>query len=243
MELIYEKYFQIEAIHADCFGRARPGALLYFVQEAAGEHCRLLGVDNAFLEDKNLFWAVSRSRLQIDRLPRMGERIRVQTWPMPTSRVAYPRAVAAYDAEGKLLFRCVSLWVLMDRTCRNLILPGKSGVPVAGSLTGRELELPHAIGTTPPDRTAAFRVGFSLLDENGHMNNTRYCDWLIDLLPSTFHREHPLRECVICYLSEAREGDEISLGYTLSEEGALTVDARRNSGQQDTRIFSAQLLF
>ena len=239
MEPIYKKTFQMEDMHIDCFGRAKPSALSYFVQEAAGDHCRLLGVDNSFLEDKNLFWAVSRTRLEITRLPLLGERITVETWPMPTSRVAYPRAVAAYDADGRELFRAVSLWVLMDRNSRNLVLPGKSGVPVEGILTGCELDTPHAIGTAPLEETTAFRVGFSLLDQNGHMNNTRYLDWLTDLLPSAFHREHPLRECVICYLNEAREGEEITLRYGLTEDAVLTVDARRGEG----RIFSAQLFF
>ena len=94
MESIHEMTVAVEAMHTDCFGRAKPSALLYFIQQAAGEHCRLLGVDATFLADKNLFWAVSRTRVEITRLPTDGERITVKTWPMPTSRVAYPRIIS-----------------------------------------------------------------------------------------------------------------------------------------------------
>jgi len=60
-----------------------------------------------------------------------------------------------------------------------------------------------------------------------------------DLLPSAFHKEHPVQEFTVCYLNEAREGDEIAVSSALSDGPTLTVDAQR----QGERIFSAQVLF
>lgn len=239
MKPIYTQNFTIEHIHTDCFGRAKPSVLLYFVQEAAGNHCRLLEVDREALAPKGLFWAVSRNRVQITRLPRLGETIQVQTWPMPTTRVAYPRSVVAYDQDGNELFRSISLWVLMDAETRAMVLPGKSGITVDGALTGTELAVPRAIATCPMERTVNYTVGYSLLDQNGHMNNTRYLDWVCDLLPSDFHETHTPQEITLCYMAEAREGDEIAVQYTLSDGPTLIVDAQR----QGERIFSAQVLF
>ena len=61
---------------------------------------------------------------------------------MPTTRTAYPRSTIAYDADGKECFRAISLWVLMDTQNRSMVLPGKSGVDVAGLLRGCELAVP-----------------------------------------------------------------------------------------------------
>ncbi len=238
-QFIYRKQFDIEHSHVDRFGRTTPTALTYFIQEVAGEHSQLLQADDYFLQDKNLFWAISRTRLEVSRLPHLGETVTLETWPMPTTRVAYPRAVVGYDSEGFQIFRAVSLWVLMDRTERTMVLPGKSGVTVEGVIMGCEPEVPHAIGVLPMEQEVRRTVGYSLLDKNGHMNNTRYMDWLDDLLSSEFHREHTVREFTVCYMNEALEGDEIVLHYALSDEQALTVDARRG----DTRIFSAQIFF
>ena len=239
MEPIYRQEFTLSRIHTDRFGRAKLSTLLYLVQEAAGEHCALLAVDRETLSHKHLFWAVTRNRVQLTRLPRLGETVTVETWPMPTTRVAYPRSVVAYDREHRELFRSISLWVLMDDRTRAMILPRKSGVVVDGTLTGTELTLPHAIAARPMKNTVSRAVGYSLLDQNGHMNNTRYLDWVDDLLPSAFHENHPVQEFTVCYLNEALEGQEISLSYELTDGPVLTVDAHR---QQD-RIFSAQILF
>ena len=239
MDPIYKQKFTLSHMHVDRFGRATPAALLYLVQEAAGAHCALLEVDHDTLSHRNLFWAVTRNRVQVSRLPRLGETVYVETWPMPTTRVAYPRSVVAYDESGSELFRSISLWVLMDSESRGMILPGKSGIMVNGTLTGTELAAPHAIATRPMDNTLTRTVGYTLLDRNGHMNNTRYMDWVYDLLPSAFHKDHPVQEFTVCYLNEAREGEEIDLSYDLSDGPLFTVDAQRAG----SRIFSAQLQF
>jgi acyl-ACP thioesterase len=127
----------------------------------------------------------------------------------------------------------------MDSRTRAMILPAKSGVVVDGTLTGTELSVPHGIAARPMENTCTRTVGYSLLDQNGHMNNTRYMDWVEDLLPGDFHREHPVQEFTVCYLNEVREGDEIALHYTLSHGPTLTVDAQR----QGERVFSAQVLY
>ncbi|MBR4017881.1 MAG: hypothetical protein IKK11_08740 [Oscillospiraceae bacterium] len=239
MEQHFSQKFTISYLHTDRFGRATPTALLYFMQEASGSHCALLEVDREHISPKHLFWAVTRSKVQVTRLPRLHETITVETWPMPTTRVAYPRSVVAYDPEGNELFRSVSLWVLMDDRTRTLVLPGKSGVTVNGQLNGTELAVPHGIAALPAEGISQRTVGYSCLDQNGHMNNTRYMDWVCDLLPSEFHRQHQLKDLTVCYLNEALENDTVDLQYSLSDGPTLTVDAQR-AGQ---RIFSTQAVF
>jgi len=243
MEPIYEMQFTLSHIHTDCFGYAKPSVLLYMAQEAAGAPCTFLNVDREHLSGKQLFWAVTRTRVQVTRLPRLGETVTVRTWPMPTTRVAYPRSVVAYDADGNELFRSISLWVLMDEQTRAMVLPGKSGIMVDGTLTGLELAVPHAIAARPMQKNCRQQVCYSLLDQNGHMNNTRYMDWLDDLLPSAFHKAHQVQEFTLCYMNEAREGDGIDLQYELSDGPVLTVDAQRQTDAGTDRIFSAQVAF
>ena len=246
MEPIYRQNFTVTEPQTDRFGRAKPSALLYFIQEAAGNHSSLMCVDWESLSKQNLFWAISRNKVQVTRLPKLGETITVETWPMPTTRVAYPRSVVAYDRQGNELFRSISLWVLMDTQTRAMILPGKSGVVVDGTLTGNELTVPRSLVPHSMEQVSDKTVGYTLLDRNGHMNNTFYLDWIMDLLPSSFHQHHPVQEFTLCYLSEAREADRISLHWELEDGPVLTVDAHRTQTafhDGKDRVFSAELLF
>ena len=246
MNMIYQKQFQITDLHLDCFQRIKPSVLLYFAQEVATDHAAQLGTDWETLAQKHLFWAVIRHKVQITRLPQSGETITVETWPLPATRVAYPRATIAFDAQGKELFRTMALWVLMDTQTRSMILPGKSGVDVPGIVRGLEADTPGSIVPKVLANAVSHTVSYTLLDRNGHMNNTRYLDWVDDLLPADFHRGHTTREFIICYHNEALEGQQLALDWKLTDEGCLQVDAHRENtdvpGKQD-RVFSAQVLF
>ncbi len=243
MEPIFVQNFEINDMVVDRFGRLKPSMILLFAQTVATRHGELMDVGYDILKPRRMFWAVIRHRVQISRLPRHGETIRIETWPMPATRSSFPRSVIAYDEEGNECFRAMSLWVLMDMDKRNMILPGKSGITLAGSVRGNELALP---GSLPPGRLANFRqrtVCYSDLDRNGHMNNTKYLEWIDDLFPSDFHRDHSLKEMTICYLSESWEGEQLELHWDFLEDGSMQVDAYRKNGEKQERIFSARLSF
>ncbi len=246
MERIFRQQYTIAPIHTDCFGLLKPATLLHFTQEAAAGHCIQLGTDWDTLSKRDLFWAVIRHKVSITRLPREGENITVATWPMPTTRVAYPRSVVAWDEQGKELFRVISLWVLMDKNTRQMVLPDKSGVTVEGILRGDELSAPKALAPKDLAESTMRQVRFTDLDKNGHMNNTRYLDWVADLLTRDFFRDKQLREVTLCYNQEALEGQQMQLQWRLDDAGELLVDAHRVSADDlagKTRVFSAQLIF
>lgn len=243
MEPVFSQSFPIDDGSVDCFGRLKPSALLLFIQELSGRHCEELSVGVDALARQRLGWVVTRHRVQLSRVPRLGETIRIETWPMPTTRVAYPRSVVAYDADGHECFRAISLWVLLNLDTRAMILPGKSGIIVRGTVRGGELPSPAGLLPHPLGSVYTREVRFTDIDRNGHMNNSRYLDWVDDLFPSEFHRTHTLREFTVCYNAEAREGQSLLLHYGAAEDGAVQVEAERDSDGQSHRVFTALLRY
>ena len=246
MQPIYQKTFHIPASAVEAADRLKLSHILDYLQDVAGDHSAMLGTDRQSLTEKNLFWAVIRHRVQITRLPRAGEDITVETWPMPTTRTAYPRSTIAYDADGKECFRAISLWVLMDTENRSMVLPGKSGVDVEGLLRGCELAAPGSLAVRAMANRLSRTVRYTDLDWNGHMNNCRYLDWVTDTLPGDFHRQYPAREFSVCYLSEARESETLALNFEVDSNRCLSVEACRETGDVSTghsRVFAAKVQF
>ena len=241
----YRHQYTIEDNDVDCHGNLKPSMILFYAQDIAGRHCQELQLDYDTMAAKRLFWAVIRHRVQVSRMPQRGETVTVQTWPMPTTRVAYPRATVAYDTQGKELFRIISLWVLMDLDTRAMILPGKSGVEVEGLICGGELAAPGSLMPKVLENREKRTVRFSDLDRNGHMNNCRYLEWITDLLPSEFHKQHRLAELTVCYVSEAREGQELELSWQQNEDGSIRIEAARQEAQSAgySRVFAAQVQY
>ena len=140
---------------------------------------------------------------------------------------------------GKEIFRSLSMWILMDMKSRAMVLPGKAGIEVQGLLTGSELKAPGSLAPKNLTHITSRRVGYSDLDRNGHMNNTRCLEWIGDLLPSSFHANHVPSEIIVCYHAEGREGEILDLHWQMPQEAAFQVDAFR----EDDRIFTAQISY
>ena len=245
MEPIYRKHYEITDAAVDCFGKLKLSMLLFFCQDVATHHCHLIGADYESLTEKNLFWAIIRQKVQITRLPKSGETVRLETWPMPTTKTYFPRSTVAYDENGQELFRAIGMWVLMDRDSRAMVLPGKSGVEVTGLLTGSELAAPGSLAPRQMEQLTCRKVCYTDLDLNGHMNNTKYLEWMVDLLPSGFHRDHTAREFTVCYHAEARETEQLHMSWQLTEEGMLQVESwRQTEGDPKFhRVFASQICF
>lgn len=246
MKTVFTKEFTVQHIHLDCFGRVKPSAMLHFVQRTVSAHCTELGISWDDIAPLGLIWVVGRSRLQVTRMPRLNEQLTVKTWPMPATRSAYPRAAVVTTADGEELYRCTTLWALMNKTTRRLVLPADSGISVPGQVFGNELPVPSSFAVAPADDSTTRKVCFSELDTNGHMNNTRYLDWVNDLFPSSFHKTHPFRDITVCYLSEAREGQSIVLQYHHFDDGSLQVDGLRTDADitdKKSRVFSVRIGF
>lgn len=242
----YRDTYTVGDNEVDCFGKLKPSMILFYAQDIAGRHCVELDLSYDTLSAKRLFWAVIRHRVQITRLPGRGETVTIETWPMPTSRVAYPRAVVGYDEKGAELFRIISLWVLMDLDTRAMVLPGKSGVEVAGLLTGTELAAPNSLLPRALENQEVRKVRYTDLDRNSHMNNCRYLEWVTDLLPSGFHSGHQMKEFTVCYLSEARETEQLTLNWECGDDGVMRVEATRpkeDASAGHSRVFAAQIQY
>ena len=240
--MIFTRNTLVDATHVDRWGRMRPASLLEVMQETAGDHAALLGVGREQLDPRGLFWAIVRQTIEIHRLPGIGETVLAETWPGPPSRTAYPRYMVGRTPQGEELFRAVALWLLMDVNTRAMVLPSGSGIQVPGLLRGGELANPMGIAPRVYDNQELRRVRYSELDCNGHLSNTKYLNWMEDLLPTQWHRDHALSKVHICYLNEARADQEIALSWVLEDE-ALALEGRRDTGETTNRVFALQALY
>ena len=243
MELVFTKSYEIKDNMVDCFGFLRPAQMLFIAQDVAGKDFEKSGESSDVLALQRRFWAVVRQRVQITRTPRSGETLRVETWAMPPKSTYCPRSVVAYDEKGRECFSVTSVWVIMDLDTRELVPMAKSGIQINGVLRGTELAVPKGLKEQEYTRSSLRTVRYSDIDRNEHMNNTRYLEWVDDLFSVKFHREHTLREMIVDYRKESREGDTLDLRYGIWEDNTVQVDAHRTENGEDHRVFSARLLY
>ena len=100
----YEEAFRLTTRDCDMNGTWRVSAILEAMQEAAGMHSMLLGCGRDDLLKNNMVWVLSRCELRMDRYPRIGEKVNVSTFPMPTRICFFPRYYIFTDELNKFPF-------------------------------------------------------------------------------------------------------------------------------------------
>ena len=210
---IYEKSMSLRVSECGFNGLWRPGALLTEMQEAAGEHCTAMKCGRETLIGQGLVWVVARIGLQVIRYPSFGETLRIRTFHRPVRHRFFPRFFTVHDAQDRLICQASSLWLLMDLETRQSVnanrlpntMPDNSGLPEPMPMPGAILQ-PDA-----PETVIPYQPVYTDLDVNGHVNNTKYIDWLCNALGPEIMAEHPPETLTIHYDSEIRPEQQIEL--------------------------------
>ncbi|MBR4080712.1 MAG: hypothetical protein IKK21_02850, partial [Clostridia bacterium] len=180
----YQEDFIIRTCNCDMTGHWRPSAILETMQEVAGMHSELLGLGRGALIRQNIVWILTRVEVEMDRYPAIGERITVETFPMPTRRWFFPRYFIFRDENGQEIGRAGTLWALLDVTTRKMAAPEAANDRIPDN---RDLTAPLGLPATVREvggtlESSSFLPMFTDLDVNQHVNNTRYMDWCCNAL-------------------------------------------------------------
>jgi len=93
-------------------------SLCRLFQESAGNHARDLGVPLATLFAQGMTWILSRFHIKIHRCPRVGERLRVATWPSGALGFYVVRDFQIFNDADECLVSSSSIWLILDLTRR-----------------------------------------------------------------------------------------------------------------------------
>lgn len=237
MENIFEDTYTLRAVDVDINGTWMPSAIFAMAQELAELHAHLAGRGRRqLMEEFGICWIITRMYLVMEMYPRLGETVRAYTWPLAPTNLLFRRQFLFEDTEGRILGRASSQWALMDLKDRMLRRASAIGPYPFDSRAEAVLPDPRKIVMPPGMCEAAVRrVRYSDVDMNGHMNNTKYLNWLCELYPTDFLRTMQLSSCRIAYISEAAIDQKVVL-LTKEEDGMYV---RGRTG--DKNVFDAHL--
>jgi acyl-ACP thioesterase len=193
-----------------------------FFQEAAINHAEVLGVGRDAMKTSGQVWILSRMSVFMERRPRFGETITIRTWPRGTHKLFAVRDYDIRGTDGKPAVRGRSGWLILDLEKRRPLRPqtlveslplneGLDSLPGASVNNEAPPGLRSEFETVVPVKNVSRQACYSDIDYNGHMNNTRYIQWIQDLFePDILENARSIR-LDINYLSEVKPGETLEL--------------------------------
>jgi acyl-ACP thioesterase len=211
-------------------------AMVNYLQDCSTFQSEDIGRGLTYLEAQHKAWLLSSWQIVIERLPKLGEKIRVSTWPYEFKAMYGYRNFMIEDSDGVPLVKADAVWFLYDT---------ESGRPlkvqpedIRGYYTGeherlvmpeapRRIRIPETFLTGSPLTVMAHHI-----DTNHHVNNAKYIEIAREsLLQIADCRDEPeLRELRVEYKKAAVLGD-VMIPHITKEDDIYTVVLSSTEGQ------------
>ena len=206
------------------------------LQEVSAQHCGQFNLSMERLYKEGLMWVVVRQYVHMERYPKAGESLNIETWPGATRHMMFPRFYLIRDSEGEIILKASAIWTIVDRQSRKMIMPQSYGLGLEGIETGDECRLPMGIKKQELKNISSFIVPEEYIDSNKHMNNTCYYDAAEKCFENEISGKH-LKEAVTEYVSEAVLGEELKILWDEIDDRIFV------NGENQGTVFKMNLLY
>jgi acyl-ACP thioesterase len=240
----WEETYRIRSFEVDFRNRLHLNVLFHLLQETATNQIERQGVGVDVLRSRDEAWVLSRLLLEMDRYPRWGEEVRVRTWPRGIDRLFAHRDFQVAAADGAIVGRATSYWLLVDLKTRRPKRPREvfEHMPTAPDRKALAVHPEKLPSLKNPERVDTVEVGFSLLDLNHHVNNAHYMEWILDAFPMSMHEVFQVSRLQLNFQAETKSGDQVTLYREALVEKPVPahgIEGLKDEGQ--TLAFQARL--
>lgn len=216
----FKKTFEIPYYDCNKDGHVRPISLLKYLGETSMLHSDHEGMGAKELEEMNCAWILNRWRVSFDTYPRAKESISIETWPSNFYKFYANREFKIYDQRDKLIGKASSLWVLIDTKRERPIRISDKVYDSSLIIDERSFDSFYSFDKEfDLDREMDFRVRKSDIDYNNHVNNTKYLEWLVEVVSDDIDKNYKLSEFEIFYKKEIRYGNYITSQISKETQG------------------------
>jgi medium-chain acyl-[acyl-carrier-protein] hydrolase len=246
VQTVWQEELEVHSHESDFANRWKPAAVLRMMEEITVHHSFHLNVDYYSLQKMSLAWVLVRYKIRFYEFPGMGTKIIAQTWPRGWQQKIFGmRDYTLTGEKGRKIAHATSAWLLVNTNTRKFVKPDTVTITIPDNegkyVLDRQLDkLARPSGT---GKTFEFNAGYSCLDLLGHVNNTRYVDWLCDCFPLSFWQRYQLQTLQINYSNEVKPHENVRVEI-ISDPAQPACYFASGACQSDQRIaFEAQLNF
>ena len=233
MGLTYQMKMKIPFDMADMNGHIKLPDVILLSLQVSGMQAIELGVsDKAILENYNLVWFITDYDIEVDRLPRFAEEITIETEALSYNRLFCYRRFTIYDETGQELIHMMATFVLMDRDSRKVhAVEPEIVAPYQSDFDKKLIRGPKYESLDEPV-SKDYHVRFYDLDMNGHVNNSKYLDWIFEVMGAEFLTQYIPQKINLKYVKEVRPGGVITSAVErtgLESKHEITSDGATNA--------------
>ncbi len=231
-----EKY-AVKVYESDNLERGGLVTLFNYFQNTAWSHySRVDRIRGPFLA-RNQIWAMTRAEVQLQRPARWQEVVEVETWSRGMDKLMAFRDFVIRDARGERIAAGTATWVVLDLENKRMQRLSELAEkwPSKPEVFSINKNADKVDPPSNPEYGEPFKVRYSDMDLNHHVNSSRYIQWMLDAFGREFLERYELKKAEINYLDEAMPDDEVLTGSQKISDQPLVflANVTRKSGNKE----------
>ncbi len=220
MDKLGEFHFVTESYLLDFQGKLPIPSIGNYLLHAASSHADARGFGYTDMTEKQTAWVLSRLAIEMTDYPRTSENITLYTWIDEVGKLFTSRCFELCNADGKTLGFARSIWAAIDMNSRRPTLLDVEKLSEYIIERPCPIEKPGKIKPVEQDTVGElFRVRYSDLDINRHLNSIKYMEHLLNMFDVSLFEEKQITRFEIAYQSEGRYGMELALHMKEADTG------------------------
>lgn len=239
MNKIFKKEYDLRTNDFDKFRHIKASSVLDLFQDVAGRHAEEIGVGFEAMKSRSYFWVLVKSKFKILSQPDFNQEVVVKTWPLAPNKFIYRREYSIESKNGEKLVIGSSEWVVMNSEKRRFVAASDLYSFSDGFHAEMNFEEKLAkVEDFESDETPyAVIPGFSEVDANNHVNNTKYANFVMDAINPEYVFE--IDEFQIDYRKEVFMGTQLNIHHINKDDYVI---AKGQNGDGDT-MFSCKIKY
>ena len=235
---IYEhvKAFTIKYCDADFKDEMKVSTALALFEEVACSSADELGFGQSYVRPRGYAFMVTNMYIEWLRPVRLGERVRVKTWPTIPKKVTFGREYQILSEDGETLVNATSRWCLFSMREGKLLQSKRIDNQDYSTYNTRTLfedvrwKFP-VFAREEGELRYRMTVAYSDYDHNFHVNNTKYADYCLNCFGIDELRELALKKFTVTYVKQCKEGEELSFYRKSLGNGEYGVQGYNGDGE------------
>ena len=202
----------VEYYEADTTGKLTLPMILNWAVLASKKQSDALDVGQATYMGRGLGWVILQYEVEITRRPNINEEITIRTFAAKYNPFFVNRRFAFFDTQGHEIIRVNSIWTMIDIENRRMArLPQDIVDKYQPERVKQVPRIAKPMQITSDDvvEENTYHVRYLDIDANKHVNNSKYFEWMQDVVASDYLTTHEVTYVNLKFENEIRLGHMI----------------------------------
>lgn len=238
-----EREYEVHYYDVDVKLQCKIESIINYFTDIGTKQSEKFGVGIEYMSERNLAWVFCKYDIKINRYPKYGEKIKVATNALGFKRFYASRLYEIFDEEGNKIVEAVGVFLLIDINKRRAVR-----IPLEQyEFYGVSAEEEYNINVSKLEKlkekmySKEFKVRYSDIDSNTHVNNVKYIEWSLESIPVEILYNNNLVELSVVFEKECSYGDEIKSTCEIKEtddQYIILHKIENNEGKELTTLIS-----